>query len=51
VAKRVLATYHPSAILRAPDLGARRRLREDFTADLRKVARELARPHRQRTSK
>ena len=50
-APRVLATYHPSAILRAPDVDARRQLRRDFTADLRRVARELNRPRGQRAAK
>jgi uracil-DNA glycosylase family protein len=50
-ARRVVATYHPSAILRAPDPDARRQLRHDFTADLRKVARELTKPLRQRSAK
>lgn len=43
-APRLLATFHPSAILRAPDAEARRQMRRDFTADLRKVARDLAKP-------
>ncbi len=38
----VLATYHPSAILRAPDSEARHAMRREFTADLRKIARRLA---------
>jgi len=50
-AERVLATYHPSAILRAPDADARRRMRREFTADLRKVARMLVRPRRQRAAR
>lgn len=37
----VLATVHPSSILRAPDDEARRRERKRFTDDLRKVARQL----------
>ena len=37
----LLATYHPSAILRAPDAEARHRMRGEFAADLRKVARRL----------
>jgi uracil-DNA glycosylase len=41
-APHLLATYHPSAILRAPDAAARRQMRKEFTADLRKVARQLA---------
>jgi len=43
VAGTILATYHPSAILRAPDPDARLQMRKEFTADLRKVARRLAR--------
>lgn len=40
-APRLMATFHPSAILRAPDADARHQMRKDFTADLRKVARQL----------
>jgi uracil-DNA glycosylase len=35
------ATVHPSSILRAPDEASRRVAREEFTADLRAVARAL----------
>jgi DNA polymerase len=35
----ILATYHPSAILRAPDHDARAKLRATVVADLRKAAR------------
>jgi uracil-DNA glycosylase len=35
---RVVATVHPSSILRAPDADARREAMEDFVADLRVVA-------------
>jgi DNA polymerase len=35
---RVLATVHPSALLRAPDDDTRRRERERFVADLRKAS-------------
>jgi DNA polymerase len=38
----VLATVHPSSILRAPDADARRRAFDDFVADLRHVAAFLA---------
>jgi len=38
---QVLATYHPSAILRAPTSEARHEMRKQFVADLRKVARRL----------
>lgn len=37
----LLATYHPSAILRAPDPESRLRMREEFTADLKLVAKRL----------
>jgi uracil-DNA glycosylase len=36
---RVIATVHPSSILRAPDEATRREERKRFVADLRKVAR------------
>jgi DNA polymerase len=42
-AEIVIATVHPSAVLRAPK-GERTRAERMFVADLRKVARELARP-------
>jgi uracil-DNA glycosylase len=42
LAPLVVATIHPSAILRAPDEEARESEREAFAADLRVVARELA---------
>jgi DNA polymerase len=38
-----IATYHPSALLRAPDEDARRRMYRDFVADLRVVAQKLNR--------
>jgi uracil-DNA glycosylase len=41
LAPLVLATIHPSAILRAPDDEARHREREGFIADLRAVAKAL----------
>ena len=37
----VLATVHPSSLLRAPDEGTRRREMKLFTDDLRKVQRAL----------
>jgi DNA polymerase len=40
-APRLMATWHPSAILRAPDAEARALMREQFTADLKIAAREL----------
>jgi len=43
LAPLVLATIHPSSILRAPDDEARHREMERFTDDLRKVARALKR--------
>ena len=36
-----MATYHPSALLRAPDEDARRQMYGDFVKDLRVVARKL----------
>ena len=39
---RVVATVHPSSILRAPDADARRAAMEDFVEDLRVVAKLLA---------
>jgi uracil-DNA glycosylase len=42
LAPLVLATVHPSSILRAPDDETRRDELKRFTADLRKVARALA---------
>jgi len=38
LAPHVLATVHPSSILRAPDADARRRAFDDFVADLARVA-------------
>ncbi|MEO8189120.1 MAG: UdgX family uracil-DNA binding protein [Acidobacteriota bacterium] len=43
LAKHVIATVHPSSILRAPDEAARRREREMFVADLKFAARYLGR--------
>src|SRR3954467_51135 len=42
LARRVLATVHPSSILRAPDDDARRREMKAFTDDLRIAARALS---------
>ena len=42
LAPHVLATVHPSSILRAPDDEARRRAFDDFVADLRVAAAALA---------
>jgi DNA polymerase len=42
LAELVVATIHPSAILRARDDASRQAQRESFTADLRVVARRLA---------
>lgn len=36
-APALMATYHPSAILRAPDKADRDRMREEFIADLRRA--------------
>lgn len=38
----VMATYHPSAILRAPEKAQRDQLRSLFVADLHKVAEQIA---------
>jgi uracil-DNA glycosylase len=43
LAGRVMATLHPSAILRAPDAEARDEAMRGFVADLKVVAREAAR--------
>src|SRR5262245_26284757 len=45
LAPLVLATVHPSSILRAPDAEARRRETERFTEDLRLVVRALRGTH------
>ena len=42
LAPYVLATVHPSSILRAPDEAARREAMEDFVTDLREVAKLVA---------
>jgi len=42
LAPRVLATVHPSSILRAPDAAARHREMQRFVDDLRAVARALS---------
>jgi DNA polymerase len=41
LAPTVLATVHPSSILRAPDEEARRQAMADFVSDLRVVAEAL----------
>jgi uracil-DNA glycosylase family protein len=46
LAPRVMATVHPSSILRAPDDEARREEMGRFVEDLKKVAAELARAPR-----
>jgi uracil-DNA glycosylase len=46
LAPLVIATVHPSSILRAPDDAAREEAREAFTEDLRTVASELAKAGR-----
>ncbi len=43
VAEAVIATVHPSAVLRTPD-GERERARREFVADLKRVATYLRRP-------
>jgi uracil-DNA glycosylase len=42
LAPYVVATVHPSSILRAPDEAARREAMEDFVTDLREVAKLVA---------
>ncbi|HEY3788914.1 MAG TPA: UdgX family uracil-DNA binding protein, partial [Urbifossiella sp.] len=37
----MMATYHPSALLRMPDQEARHKAREAFAADLKKVAKQI----------
>jgi uracil-DNA glycosylase len=39
----IMATYHPSALLRAPDEEARRAMRKEFTHDLRAAVRKADR--------
>jgi DNA polymerase len=39
---RLIATFHPSAVLRAPDEAARQQAEHDFAADLKVAAQELA---------
>jgi DNA polymerase len=41
-AEALMATYHPSAILRAPDKSMRDRMRAEFTEDLQKAVDRLA---------
>ncbi len=43
LASTVIATVHPSSVLRAPD-GERERARSDFFADIRVVARHINKP-------
>jgi uracil-DNA glycosylase len=43
VAEAIIATVHPSAVLRAPD-GEREQARREFVADLKRVAAYLRRP-------
>jgi uracil-DNA glycosylase len=43
LAEAIIATVHPSAVLRAPD-GERERARREFVADLKRVATYLQRP-------
>ena len=44
----MLATYHPSALLRMPDEAARRDARAAFLADLKTVARQINRVKKRR---
>jgi DNA polymerase len=46
LAPRVMATVHPSSILRAPDDEARREEMRRFVGDLKRIAAEIARPPR-----
>lgn len=41
--REILATYHPSAVLRAPDEEARHQMRREFISDLKVAAEWLAR--------
>jgi uracil-DNA glycosylase family protein len=41
----MLATYHPSALLRMPDPAARAEARKSFHDDLQRVARQIAKMH------
>jgi uracil-DNA glycosylase family protein len=45
IAPYVMATVHPSSILRAPDHDAREKARKDFTEDLAKAAKHLKTHH------
>jgi DNA polymerase len=42
------ATYHPSAVLRAPDAAMRKRMRGEFVDDLRATAQRLRHIHKRR---
>jgi uracil-DNA glycosylase len=44
LAPLVLATVHPSSLLRAPDPETRHRETDRFVADLRQVARAMSKP-------
>jgi DNA polymerase len=46
LAEKVLATVHPSSILRAPDPESRQKQYLEFIADLLVVAKELSRSKR-----
>jgi DNA polymerase len=48
LAPLVMATVHPSSLLRAPDPAARAEQRERFVADLRQLATRLRAPAKQR---
>ena len=45
IAPMVMATVHPSSILRAPDHDAREKARREFTEDLAKAAKHLKSHH------
>ena len=40
-AEWITATWHPSAVLRAPDQAERARMRQELIADLTRIARAL----------
>jgi uracil-DNA glycosylase len=40
-----MASYHPSALLRAPDPAAREKMERELVADLRLTRERLEQPH------
>jgi DNA polymerase len=42
-ARWIMATYHPAAVLRAPDRQRRHEMRREMQSDLQKIAKHLAR--------